>query len=246
MEEPTEGEPSVDATETEPPRERRKLQLSKTKRKGKRRWIPLVTTSMTMYSKEEREARQQRRLEKPDCCKKEAWKLYNMMTYTEIQVDPGSNMQMCPVKPGDDTSTQVAEPPSLRTLGVLYNPLVEKRRRFLNKKFKNILDTFSIIKSAPLPPYIRPTPPKQLDKPGRGKTLPAILKNVRPDINEEFIIPRTYAATFHWTKISNLNFKDDATVKEQATQTLSLWLSALRIRQLGTYGLSAMDSSASL
>ncbi|KAK7010235.1 hypothetical protein BgiMline_001829, partial [Biomphalaria glabrata] len=42
------------------------------------------------------------------------------------------------------------------SMGVLYDPLLDKRRRFLTQKFSHLLKTFSMIQEAALPPYIRP------------------------------------------------------------------------------------------
>ncbi|KAK0070367.1 glutamate-rich protein 6-like isoform X7 [Biomphalaria pfeifferi] len=175
---------------------------------------PIVTSSMLVFTPEEREWRQQKRLEKSKCCVQESWKSYQ------------SKVNSVPVQSKKESNFS-----HYHSMGVLYDPLVEKRRRFLTQKFSPLLKTFSMIQEAALPPYIRPTPPKELNKKGRRVTLPRVTLNIRPDINEAVSLPRTFAATTKWTQISNLNFQDEEHYLDQWTQTPCTWLPQV-LRQL--------------
>ncbi|XP_059163226.1 uncharacterized protein LOC131946472 [Physella acuta] len=187
---------------------------------------PATTTSMLMFSNEEREERMLARLEKPPQCLKASWSVYDKLTHA---LRPPKGIDTPSLGSSTDPPPAIA-PGDMKSMGVLYDPLEDKKRKFLNKRFKNMLDTFSMIREAPLGPYIRPTPPKLMDKPGRGKILPTILKTTRPDISVKFDYPRTFAATKRWTKIYNLNFEDEEEMREIGTQTLPMFV----ITSMGT------------
>ncbi|KAH9505128.1 hypothetical protein Btru_059635 [Bulinus truncatus] len=139
----------------------------------------VVTTSMILFTPEDREIRKQKRLEKSQCCTGECWKTYK----AKISSDSSPQVQIYPKQECEKEDIFCLK----NSMGILFDPLVERRRRFLNRKFKDLLDTFSMMHESGLPPYIRPLKRRRWKEWGRrgGQISPNVSsgKNGEGDVD---------------------------------------------------------------
>ncbi|XP_012946762.1 uncharacterized protein LOC106014185 [Aplysia californica] len=169
----------------------------------------LVFEEDVLFTPEEKEERKRKRLAMSSCCVKEAWRYYRQVTYT-----PEADLT---VEEGEEEKDQRV----VRSMGVLYDPTVDRRKVYLGRKYKHLLDGFHKIQEAPSSPYIRPHPPRLMDVTGRRLTMPGVTRGQMPEVDVEYIHPGSISDKSQISRIYNLYFANAVESEEDSTQTHS-------------------------
>jgi len=159
----------------------------------------VVFKEMHLMTPGERAARDALRLAMSQCCLREAWGVYRRLTFAGYTADPRD--------------------PDPRPASVLYDPEFDRRKLFLGRKYRSLLDGYYKLKEAPSLPYIRPGPPRLLDVPGRQAWMPPPARRQMPQHEPDYSLPESISGKCTIVRVFSTMFMDEENTKEQSTQT---------------------------